>query len=119
MLGHFVRGLCRNSSGRGLVACAIGVLTGVECLLATQSAPAAAPGPSVPVARALPRIDYFQIRRTRFELGYTYWVLQGFGCYRGFTLFDTWQEAIEEAEARTLRRRILQKEVADLSVVSR
>lgn len=119
MLRHLVRGLCAKSSGRTLVACAIGVLAGVECLLAKELAPLRAPSRRVPVRRAVPRTDYFQIRRSRFDLGYTYWVLQGFGCYRGFALFDTWREAMEEAEARILRRRMREEEAADLSIAGR
>ncbi len=67
------------------------MLAGVEHLLAVK--------PAQPLPRAA-RVDYFQIRRTRSEVGYTFWVLRGFGKYRGFTLFDTWQEAIDDAGRR-------------------
>jgi hypothetical protein len=42
----------------------------------------------------------FSIRRTKSELGYVYWVLQGFGKYSCYTLYDSWEEAIEGAKAR-------------------
>jgi hypothetical protein len=103
MLQNIFRGLCRNSGGVILVAGAIGVLAGVKRFL---ELPAAAqfhvrarserkhPGMPKP-------LDRFTVRRTRSELGYTYWVLQGFGQYTGFTLFDTWQEAMDEVQRRT------------------
>lgn len=87
------RGLCRNSSGRALVAGAIGVLTGVEYLMTAH--------PTAPKPSPTARTDYFKISRTQSDLGYTYWVLQGFGKYRGFTLYDTWREAMDEAARRT------------------
>jgi hypothetical protein len=42
----------------------------------------------------------FSIRRTRSEVGYTYWILQGFGKHKCYLLCDTWQEAIDEANVR-------------------
>lgn len=82
------------------MASAAGVLTGVGYLMSKRRASAR----STHVERRNPieavRIDYFDIRRTKSELGYTFWVLQGFGQYRGFTLFDTWQEAMEQATIR-------------------
>ncbi len=41
------------------------------------------------------RLHYFTIRQTRSELGYVYWVLQGFGWFQSFSLHDTWAEAME------------------------
>lgn len=102
MLRNIFHGICRNSGGRTLLAGAIGVLTGVEHLLSAGAGTAPLYSPNIerrkPAAR--PRVDYFNIRRTRSELGYTYWVLQGFGKYSSFALFDTWQEAVDEALAR-------------------
>jgi hypothetical protein len=49
---------------------------------------------------ALPPPLAFRIRRTRSEVGYTYWILQGFGKHKCFMLCDTWQEAIDEANLR-------------------
>ena len=46
------------------------------------------------------RTDFFQIRQTRSELGFVYWVLQGNGRFLSFTLFDTWQEAMDSANQR-------------------
>lgn len=99
-----------------LVAGAIGVLAGVERFLSKGSF--GVPAPSNDFRRqelsAPKRVDRFVIRRTRSDLGYTYWVLQGYGCFRGFTLFDSWAEAIEEAEQR-LTGRTTAQEVSSLS----
>ena len=46
------------------------------------------------------RTDFFQIRQTRSDLGFVYWVLQGRGRFASFTLFDTWQEAMDSANQR-------------------
>lgn len=100
MLRHLVRGLCRSTGGLTLVASAIGVLAGVEYFMSSRSAQ------QQPVERKrtnpvpAARVDYFTIRRTRFELGYTYWILQGFGKHKCFVLCDTWQEAMNEATLR-------------------
>ncbi|MBV9613765.1 MAG: hypothetical protein JO091_14925 [Acidobacteriaceae bacterium] len=103
MLRHFLRGLCSNSNGRTLVAGAIGVLVGIEHLMATRPKPAMRPMASErqPVrAAAVPVSGCFKIRRTKSDLGHTYWVLQGFGPYQGFALFDTWEEAVTAANSR-------------------
>ena len=102
MLQNVVRGLCRKTGGVILVAGAIGVLAGVQHFLSGQAvAPLAISLPSYPKPHGMPKpLDRFSIRQTRSELGYTYWVLQGFGKFRGFTLFDTWQEAIDEVQRR-------------------
>lgn len=100
MLQNMVRGLCRKSCGVVLVAGAIGVLAGVERFL---SAGELVPARTYDSRRSPvePRTaDRFSIRRTRSELGYTYWVLQGHGKYRGFALFDSWQEAMDEVQRR-------------------
>lgn len=93
MLQNVLRGLCRNSGGVMLVAGAIGVLAGLECLMSARTAT-----PKRLVREIRP--DRFTIRRTKSELGYCYWVLQGYGKYSGFDLFDSWQEAIDEAQRR-------------------
>jgi len=46
------------------------------------------------------RVCYFRIRRTKSELGYTFWILEGLDKHKCFVLFDTWQEAIDEANLR-------------------
>jgi hypothetical protein len=51
----------------------------------------------------------FSIKRTKSELGYTFWILQGFGRHKCFILCDTWQEAIEEANRRLGAAPIAQK----------
>jgi hypothetical protein len=55
-----------------------------------------------PVFRsALNRSDrQFSIKRTKSEVGYVYWILEGFGKHKCFVLCDTWEEAMEQAKAR-------------------
>jgi hypothetical protein len=42
----------------------------------------------------------FSIKRTRSEVGYVYWILEGFGKHKCFVLCDTWEEAMEQAKNR-------------------
>jgi hypothetical protein len=42
----------------------------------------------------------FSIKRTKSEVGYVYWILEGHGKYKCFVLCDSWQEAIAEAQRR-------------------
>jgi hypothetical protein len=50
---------------------------------------------------ALSRADrQFSIKRTRSEVGYVYWILEGFGNHKCFVLCDTWEEAMEQAKTR-------------------
>ncbi len=86
------RSVCRKKSGIVLLSGVAAVLVGVERLIAPRSAP--------PLAARKPRTDYFSIRQTRSEIGYTFWVLQGHGYFASFTLFDTWREAMDEANLR-------------------
>jgi hypothetical protein len=57
---------------------------------------------SAPIFRsALNRSDrQFTIKRTKSEVGYVYWILEGFGKHKCFVLCDTWEEAMEQAKAR-------------------
>jgi len=111
MLRNIFRGICTHSGGMALVVGTIGVLAGVEHLLSSRpkgqklqrraARPLAGAATRVaPIRVAATRVDYFQIRRTKSELGYTYWVLQGFGAFQSFTLHDTWREAVDDAMAR-------------------
>lgn len=103
MLWRIFRGLCMNPAGRTLVAGTIGVLAGVECLLSSRSQARLrerAHQPPVKAPAVSTRADYLKIYRTKSELGYVYWVLQGFGRYKCFVLLDSWREAIAEAEQR-------------------
>ena len=85
-----------------MIAGAVGVLTGVEHMLSARQSgkprkPRAEAAPSaVPAVRSC----CFKIRQTRSEVGYVYWVLQGFGKHRCYVLHDTWQEAMDDAAAR-------------------
>jgi hypothetical protein len=51
--------------------------------------------PAPPVHRQ--RGDYFQITRSRGKGSKQKWVLQGFGRYQCFLLFDSWREAMDQA----------------------
>jgi hypothetical protein len=42
----------------------------------------------------------FSIKRTKSEVGYVYWILEGFGKHKCFVLCDTWEEAMEQAKTR-------------------
>lgn len=101
MLRNIFNGICHKGGGRVLVASAVGVLAGVEHLMSSRNksvSPRRAKQAASPVA--VRRQKCFSIRRTRSELGYTYWVVQGFGSHSCFVLCDTWQEAMDEAAAR-------------------
>jgi hypothetical protein len=54
-----------------------------------------------PVRSALnPGDRQFSIKRTKSELGYVYWILEGYGKHKCFVLCDTWEEAMEQAQSR-------------------
>ena len=57
---------------------------------------------NTPVFRSgLSRTDrQFSIKRTKSEVGYVYWILEGFGKHKCFVLCDTWEEAMEQAKSR-------------------
>jgi hypothetical protein len=62
---------------------------------------ATAPNPVIRAAAATNRADrQFSIKRTKSEVGYVYWILEGFGKHKCFVLCDTWEEAMEQAKAR-------------------
>jgi hypothetical protein len=99
------------SVGIHVIAGAVGVLAGLQHLFSAKER-GKFDGDSLPPASAVPvriakslekkRRDYFSIRRTKSELGYVYWVLQGHGAFQCFVLFDSWREAIDEAVRRVL-----------------
>ena len=106
MFGNVVRSLCRDRRGLTLVAGAIGVLAGVEYLFSAR-APKPVPVEPAPVTIIPPepepsikRPARLKITQTRSELGYVYWVLQECCGKPSYALFDTWQEAMEEAARR-------------------
>ncbi len=91
--------------GTHLLAGAVGVLAGLQHLLSAKERTKRASEPesreqvrsinhTQPTQR---RPDYFSIRRTKSELGYVYWVLQGYGEFQCYVLHDTWKEAADEA----------------------
>lgn len=50
-----------------------------------------------------PAVRCFRIKRTKSELGFTFWILEGLGKHKCFVLFDTWREAMDEACRRLLQ----------------
>lgn len=88
MLKRLIAGMSRNRGGVALLSGAAALLSGVEKTLSTRRRTEA------PVGR-------FHIYRSKTpELGYAYWVLQGSGAYDCFALFDSWNQAVQEAERR-------------------
>ncbi len=102
MFSKVVRSLCRDRHGLNLIAGVIGVLTGVDYLLSESGPkPVRVAGASVrQKAASAPAQPRLKISQTRSELGYVYWVLRQHGRYPTYVLFDTWQEAIDEAVRR-------------------
>ena len=101
-LRRFLNGICTTSTGLRVIVGAVGVLTTVHRLMQASASPcddrpASAEPQSIP---APGRTHYFQIRRTQSDLGCAYWVLQGFGKFRCYELYDTWREASDEAHRR-------------------
>jgi len=104
----------------GLAALAVGVLAAAEVLLQSSSrrprrirqpepetTTAAVPDATAPVASLatplVPKTDAarnFSIKRTKSEVGYVYWILEGYGKYKCFILCDSWDEAVEQAKAK-------------------
>jgi len=63
--------------------------------------PLKAPSPSSMMRPAQNRADrQFSIKRTKSEVGYVYWILEGYGKHKCFVLCDTWEEAMEQAKTR-------------------
>jgi hypothetical protein len=109
-LKGLISGMARTRSGLTLLSGVTNVLVTVERLLSNRvkTDPAVAPSASVAVplrervqsTRQREGRSFFRVSQTRSDLGYTYWVVQGFGCYQSFALFDTWAEAIAEVNRR-------------------
>lgn len=96
-LKRLIDGLSRNKRGIALLTGMAAVLGGVERLMSSRKPTIPISPPNIVLNR---RTDYFSIRRTKSDLGFTYWVLQGHGYFVSFALFDTWREAIDEANLR-------------------
>ena len=105
-----------------MIAGAVGVLAGLHHLFSakdrikdkversSQVRDVSASG----TVRTETRRNYFSIRRTKSELGYVYWVLQGYGNFQCFVLYDTWKEAVDEASQRISDYRV--RSVAEVGV---
>jgi hypothetical protein len=42
----------------------------------------------------------FSIKRTKSEVGFVYWILEGYGPYKCFVLCDSWDEAVARAKTK-------------------
>lgn len=95
----------------GAVVLAVGVLACAEKLLSGSNKRGRRSGqekaPSVPQPAAASHIAAetkpernFSIKRTRSEVGFVYWILEGHGKYKCYVLCDSWAEAIETAKSR-------------------
>jgi hypothetical protein len=115
MFKGLLGGLFKATGALVLAVGVIGVLVGVERLLSSmdkepKNSNPDNPRPSdpqpVPVAPLeapavpSPQERYFSIKRTKSEVGYVYWILEGFGKHKCFVLCDTWEEAVAQAKAR-------------------
>ncbi len=107
----------------GAAVLAVGVLAGVEVLLQNPSRPSrrtrrpqadakpvdgerlsvAQTMDEEPTAALVPKKDAvrnFSIKRTKSEVGYVYWILEGYGKYKCFILCDSWDEAVAQAKSK-------------------
>jgi hypothetical protein len=62
-----------------------------------EPAESAAPKPAPEEPKAA---RHFSIKRTKSEVGFVYWILEGHGRYKCFILCDTWDEAVAHAKAK-------------------
>ncbi len=90
--------------GRLLFGLAItsGTLIGTVVLLARRREPVHSPpdcgcGKTSTGSTTASARDYFHITRSRGTSPAQKWVLQGFGRYQCFLLFDSWREAMDQA----------------------
>lgn len=80
----------------GAAVLAAGAMVLMEKLLARPSGDVHS-APKLPLAKPA---RHFSIKKTSSEVGYAYWILQGFGPYKCYLLCDTWEEAITEMRLR-------------------
>jgi methylthioribose-1-phosphate isomerase len=97
MFGKVVAGFCRRSSGLVVFVGAIGILAGLGYVLAART-----PKADRSRSRNDPKLSRHRMKvtQTRSELGYVYWVVRETGENAKYALFDTWQEAMDEANRR-------------------
>ena len=98
-----LNGLCIAA---GATVLAVGVLVVLETLLSKRpkrNQPLPEPAPKPPASELVKQKAErnFTIKRTKSEVGFVYWILEGYGRYKCFILCDTWDEAIAQAKART------------------
>jgi len=93
-LGQVLRGLA-------IVSGALLVLTSAMVAVSTKRrglrSNKACPSPGSYGPEAVGRRNYFEITKSRGVVEQAKWVLQGYGCYQCFLLFDSWHEAMEQA----------------------
>jgi hypothetical protein len=112
MFKGILGGLLMATGALVLAAGVVGVIVVVERALSNrQKDQQPPPTPDIPakppvVAVAEPQPTkpkaerHFSIKRTKSEVGYVYWILEGHGKYKCFVLCDSWEEAMEQAKAR-------------------
>ena len=99
----------------GAIVLTVGFLAAVELLLSnpkrsrrtrriefadTPAAPTAIQPAPTPSPEEKPAERKFSIKRTKSEVGYVYWILEGYGRYKCFILCDSWDEAVAQAKAK-------------------
>jgi hypothetical protein len=96
MLGNIFRDLCIASGA--LLGAAAAVLRRSSAKSSRPATPCSRPLDIDNVKRdVVVRPDYFSITRARSRDAHPKWVLQGFGRFQCFLLFDTWREAMDQA----------------------
>ncbi len=104
MFKGIVGGLLMATGALVLAAGVVGLIVVVERLLDNRERDRdKEPRPSSPETAPLARPKaqpHFSIKRTKSEVGYIYWILEGHGKYKCFVLCDSWEEAIEQAKSR-------------------
>ncbi len=98
---HLLNGLFIAASATVL---AVGVVVALETLLSKRPKrnhpiPEPAPKPPPEPVKQKPERN-FSIKRTKSEVGFVYWILEGYGRYKCFILCDSWNEAIAEAKVK-------------------
>ena len=97
-------GLLMATGALVLAAGVVGLIVVVERLLDNRARdggkePQSSPPQTAPLARPKTK-PHFSIKRTKSEVGYIYWILEGHGKYKCFVLCDSWEEAMEQAKSR-------------------
>ena len=112
--GRILRGLMVASGAMACMAAAVafagrrsrrGLVNPGKCESAARTASSArlegkALSAEMPLSVDGRRRDFFSLTRSRSNDSLPRWVLQGFGRHQCFLLFDSWQEAMDQANFR-------------------